>query len=335
MIYNGITYDVGTEYLPNIFSRTGLNSSIVRSDMDAIKNQLHCTTVRVYGKDVQLLIMASEIALDSGLDVWISPRLIDGNQQDTLEYLKKVAIEYQVLKEKYPKRELVFIVGCEMTIDMNCFVRGATLNERAKNLLKPIFFIKNIFGIKQPYQASFNQFLENAVETVLNEFMGKITYAAAIWEEVDWSIFDFISVNLYKASFNATYYPKKIGQMVRLGKPFIVSEFGCCSYEGAHNKGPTGHYVLDYSKRPPVFKEKCIRDETVQAEYITELLDIYNREKVTGAFIFDFYSQRYVYNENPEKDLDMASYAITKSTGENTWEPKESFRKVAEYFKNG
>jgi hypothetical protein len=71
-----------------------------------------------------------------------------------------------------------------------------------------------------------------------------------------------------------------------------------------------------------VFREKCIRNEKVQADYIGDLLQIYDQEKITGAFVFDFYSQHLTYNQDPEADFDKASYSITKSVGNNKWERK-------------
>jgi hypothetical protein len=332
MKYKGITYDIGTEYRSGEFSRNNLNESVVKSDMDVIKNSLYCNSIRIYGKDTPLLIMASEIALQYGLNVWISPRLINENETNTLLNLKDVANKFESLKNKYTDRELVFIVGGELTIDMNCFVAGATIHERVSNLVKPLFFIKSALGLKPKYQKSFNKFLKDASRVVREEFSGKVTYAGAIWETVEWNDFDFISINLYKASFNASTYEHKLRKAVSLGKPFIITEFGCCCYDGADKRGPTGYSVLDTSKVPPLFKEKCIRNEKVQSNYILELLQIYERENVEGAFIFDFYSQRNTYNRNPEYDFDMAGFSITKSIGENKWEPKDSFFKIAEYY---
>ena len=333
MKYKGITYDVGTEYSPNVLTRDNLNVDTVKSDMDAIKNKLNCNSVRIYGKDPETLILASEIALQYELNVWLSPRLISGNIENTLSYLKYIVSEFELLKSEYPNQELVFIIGGEMSIDMNCFVPGDTIHERIAKLAKPLFFLKNAIGIKPKYQKSFDQFLKDAVALVRKEFSGKVTYAGAMWEKVDWSDFDFVSMNLYKASFNKSFYNQILKKLASKGKPVIITEFGCCSYDGADQKGPTGYLVLDFSKTPPVFKEKCVRNEMVQADYILDLLQLYDKEKVTGTFIFDFYSQRHTFSSNPDNDYDMVSFGVTKSFGMNTWEPKGSFYKIAEHYK--
>ena len=140
------------------------------------------------------------------MNVWLSPRLINENIDNTLSYLKSVAIEFEKIKLNYPTQELVFIIGGELSLDMNCFMEGNTIYERIKNLAKPLFFIKGALGIKPKCQKSFDQFLKNAVSVVRKEFAGKVTYECAMWEKLDWSDFDFVSMNLYKASFNKTFY---------------------------------------------------------------------------------------------------------------------------------
>jgi hypothetical protein len=333
MKYKGITYDVGTEYIPSILTRDTLDEERIGFDMDAIRNKLNCNSVRIYGKEPERLILAAGIALKYDLEVWLSPRLIDGDIENTLIYLEDIAAKFELLKQKYPTRESVLIIGGELTTDMSSFVHGDSILERISNLLKPAFFVRNSLGIEAGYQKSFDKFLKDAVSMIRKKFSGKVTYASAMWEKVDWSDFDFISMNLYKASFNTSFHDKILRKLVSKRKPVIITEFGCGTFEGADSKGPTGYAVLDFSKIPPVFKEKCVRNEKVQADYIIDLLQTYDRENVAGAFVFDFYTQRFTYNNNPDKDYDKVSSSITKSMGNDIWEPKESFHRIAEYYK--
>jgi hypothetical protein len=62
---------------------------------------------------------------------------------------------------------------------------------------------------------------------------------------------------------------------------------------------------------------------------------------VDGAFIFQFVSQITPCSENSRNGLDMAGSSLVKyyDDGRNgttypdmTWEPKESFRAVADYY---
>ncbi|KUO70975.1 MAG: hypothetical protein APF81_13550 [Desulfosporosinus sp. BRH_c37] len=56
--------------------------------------------------------------------------------------------------------------------------------------------------------------------------------------------------------------------------------------------------------------------------------------------MFTFVSPTYPYNEKPLYDLDMASYSVVKTFGEQLgatykgmpWETKESFAAVADYY---
>lgn len=54
----------------------------------------------------------------------------------------------------------------------------------------------------------------------------------------------------------------------------------------------------------------------MQANYLIELLDIYNTEKVEGAFVITFVSPTYPYSQTPLFDLDMASYSVVRTVGE-------------------
>jgi hypothetical protein len=84
-----------------------------------------------------------------------------------------------------------------------------------------------------------------------------------------------------------------------------------------------------------------VRDESVQARELTDVLSILEGVGVEGAFVLTFVTPTLSYSEDSKHDLDMASYSLVKSYVEgkhgttypdNPWEPKESFRAVAEYF---
>lgn len=333
MKHKGISYDIGTEYIPGTLTRTELSPELIAKDMFEIKNNLNCNSVRIYGKEKQLLILASEIALRSGLNVWLSPRLINQDAETTIDIIRDIAVEVKILESKYTRQDIVFVVAAEASIDTKGFLVGETIYDRIQNIAKPSFFIKKALGIKPTYQKAFNGFLHNAVLTVRKNFSGKVTYAAAMWEIVDWTIFDFVSINLYKASFNKSFFSSTVKKMKSKGKPLAITEFGCCTYVGADKKGPTGYTVLDTTTNPPTFKEKCERSEKTQADYISDLLQTFEKEKVEATFVFDFYSQQYAFNVNADLDYDKASFSITKSVGPNKWEPKQSFGIISKFYK--
>ena len=115
-------------------------------------------------------------------------------------------------------------------------------------------------------------------------------------------------------------------------------EFGCCTYKGAEDKGGMGWAIVDWKKDRPILKGDYTRDEAVQANYLLELLAIFDGEDVFAAFVFTFVTYNYIYNDDPRYDLDMASYGIVRSMGNKgyyknlPWLPKKAFFEIGEYY---
>jgi hypothetical protein len=63
----GVFYDVGR--VMGFNWRPNFNPKIVRRELEIIKNDLHCNTVRIWGLDIDRLMATSEAALDMGLEV--------------------------------------------------------------------------------------------------------------------------------------------------------------------------------------------------------------------------------------------------------------------------
>jgi hypothetical protein len=101
-----------------------------------------------------------------------------------------------------------------------------------------------------------------------------------------------------------------------------------------------GWMVVDRDSTPWRLSEPLIRDEGVQARYLTEMLALFEEEGVEGAFVFTFVSPSYPSNADPRYDLDTASYSLVRTwpAGRNTtrsplpWEPKEAFHAVARCY---
>ena len=132
-----------------------------------------------------------------------------------------------------------------------------------------------------------NRFLE-ATTKIRIHFKGQLTYASGTWEKIDWGLFDVIGMDHYRASYNKSFYVKQLQGYYKFNKPVAVLEFGCCAYQGADDKGPMGWAITELVNGKRVIKGHHIRDENVQADYITELLDILKREELFGAFVFTF-----------------------------------------------
>ena len=72
------------------------------------------------------------------------------------------------------------------------------------------------------------------------------------------------------------------------GKPVAVTEFGCCTYQGAVDRGGLGWAISDQQAVPATLDGDYLRDEGEQVRYLHELLEIFESEGVHNAFWFTF-----------------------------------------------
>ncbi len=122
----------------------------------------------------------------------------------------------------------------------------------------------------------------------------------------------------------------------------MVTEVGLCGYRGAEDKGARGFMIVDGSNpRQLKLNDEYIRDEAMQARELVDMLKIIEASGAEGAFAFTFVTPALAYNEDPKFDIDMAGYGIVKSYPDGrhgatypdmTWEPKEAFKALAEYY---
>jgi hypothetical protein len=187
-------------------------------------------------------------------------------------------------------------------------------------------------------------FLARTVPLVGEKFGGKISYASLPFESVDWSLFDFVATDGgHRSAETAPYFRKSIQALVSQGKPVAITEFGCCTYRGAGNKGARADSIIEWvDGRAHQLDGMYVRDENEQAAYILELLQIFEAEKVDAVFVNTFARYDLPHREDPIKDLDLASGGIVKvyehEQGKTyagmPWEPKAAFYALAEYYKS-
>jgi hypothetical protein len=186
----------------------------------------------------------------------------------------------------------------------------------------------------------FNAFLAWAAAAVREQFHGQVTYASGPWESVDWQPFDIVSVDHYRDASNRDTYGEQLRGYFAHARPVVVTEFGCCTYRGAEDRGALGWTIAARAAQPPHLTEDVVRDEQVQVTYLTELLDILEDERVDGAFWYTFASFGYPHHADPHRDLDCASYGVVAVLdGERgttypdmPWEPKRAFYALAERY---
>lgn len=327
----GVDYDTGTNYgSGGRLSRPQWCYDLVTSDIRAIRHRLHANSIGIFGTQIDRIVQAAEIALDNDLQVWLQPRLIDGDRQQTLDHLAQAAEAAETLRSRAPT--LVLNVGCEFTIFSTGIVPGATHLERAARLASPRYW-----PMVPRYNRRLNNFLAEAADVARPRFGGRITYGSALWERVQWDRFDLIGLDYYRLRHNHTRYARNLRKFQRWGKPVVITEFGSGSYQGAAQKGPASHDIIDSSGPTPRLNGSYVRDEQVQARQLSELLDIYEAENVSGAFVFEFIEPYNPHSDDPRHDADMAGYGIVKVLpGDDHypyyWEPKAAFRTIADRY---
>lgn len=131
MKIKGMNYDIGIEFSSDYTSRSLFDAGIVHRELEIIKNDLNCNAVRIAGTDIDRLVIAAEDALKQGLEVWLSPHLHDKNEQETLDYTIRCAATAETLRKQWP--QLVFILGCELTLFMQGILQGKNVFERIGN----------------------------------------------------------------------------------------------------------------------------------------------------------------------------------------------------------
>src|SRR5262249_36368716 len=152
-------------------------------------------------------------------------------------YLVESAAAAEALRRRSP--HMVFVVGCELTFFMKGLVWGDTGMERIGAFMKPWRLLWSTVRLGS-FNTNFNRFPRRAAEAVRREFGGPLTYASGAWESVDWTPFDFVSVDYYRDAANEKSYRQNLRKYFAHGKPVVVTEFGCCTYQGAEGKGGYG-----------------------------------------------------------------------------------------------
>ena len=311
---------------------------IVEREMQIIRNDLHCTAVRITGGDVARLKMAATYAANAGLEVWISPFTTELTNDELLTFLADCADHAEGLRQQ--GAEVVMVTGSELSVFNQGFLPGDTFLQRLSTMATHPQRLELIANVSP----RINEFLGRAVQVVRERFGGKVTYASIHFEKVDWTPFDFIATDsAYRTRENAAAYAESIRSMVAQGKPVAIMEFGCARYVGAADRGGHGQEIVEWdlaTVTPLRLSGDYVRDETEPARYLRELLDIFHAEAVDTAFWYTFAAYYLPHRSDGRQDLDMASCGVVKvfdnrcgqSYPDMPWEPTATFAALAEYY---
>jgi hypothetical protein len=330
----GITYDTGFLNAGGS-TREAFDPEVVRRELRVIREDLHCTAVRVTGGDPDRLEVAATLAAEAGLEVWFSPFTCDLTTGELLDLLADCAGRAERLRRR--GAEVVFVTGAELSLFTVGFLPGDTLEERLGLLAAPA----RLRELLAELPARLDDFLGKAAALVRERFGGRLSYAAIPFERVDWTPFDLISVDAYRSAGVADRYRDNLRALVARGKPVAITEFGCATHRGAAAKGARGGMIVEWDGATPTRLDgDHARDEDEQAGYLRELLDVFDAEGVDTAFAYTFACWHLPHRDDPRQDLDMASYGVVKVLEDRpgraypgmAWEPKAAFAALADHY---
>jgi hypothetical protein len=323
----GINYDTGFGGAIGDRSRVGFDPEVVRRELAIIATDLHCDAVRISGDDPGRIELAAHAAVDAGLQVWFAPFPVDLTPAQLFPYFEQCARGAEKIRARDPRT--VLVLGCEMSLFCTGFVPGQFFPQRIQNAMNRAAWT----GFTP--ETDFNEMMTDIVALARNHFGGALTYASGEWEDIDWTPFDFAGVDLYRSAANADDFAAVVRKHAALGKPLVVTEFGCCTYRGAAEAGGMGWGIIDHTTTPRTVNGDYVRDESVQVDYFRELMDVFEAEGVHGAFWFTFAGYQAPFDPDPRRDLDMASYGavkMIKGVADLGWQRKAVFDAIATRF---
>ncbi|GAA2712825.1 abortive infection protein [Actinoplanes palleronii] len=318
----GVVYEVGETW----------SVHRMRRDIRAIRHDLHADSVKVTGSGVGKLTATAAEAVERGLHVWLEPTLGDRPEAEILDHLAETGRFAERLRRQGAGVHLS--VGCEFLLFVPGIVPGDTILERIENLQN---------GNVDPVEmiARLRRFTARAAGVGRSVFRGRLTYAAAEDEDVDWELFDIVGLDYYGYFPSQAGYLRDLRRHIRPGKPLAIMEFGTCTFEGAPERGGMGWDVVDYTKEPPEIIGDLQRSERTQARYLASALAAFEALNLYSALAFTFVTPESEHRPEPRYDLDMASYALVKPIRDRPgdpasdwhWEPKESFHTLARAYR--
>lgn len=336
MRIKGIVYDTG--FINNgITTKEKFDTNIIKREMHIIKNDLHCNAIRITGGDSNRLENAAALATSEGLEVWYCPFTCGLTIDELNSFLIDAAERAERLRTL--GAEVVFIAGSEISLFNKGIFNEETLAERLALITNPVKFREQLPQVQQKMKI----FLADVVQQIRQKFKGKISYASLPFEGVDWSLFDFIATDAgHRSAAIAPYFQKGIQTLVSQGKPVAITEFGCCTYRGAADTGARADWIIEWDNdgHASHLNNTYIRDEDEQANYLLELLEIFETEKVDAVFVNTLARYDLPHRADPIKDLDIASGGIVKvyedkqgkTYPDMPWEPKKSFYEISKFY---
>lgn len=337
----GINYEVGLKFHPeHKVDYEAINRNI-EGDLEDIK-EMGCDSVRVYGDSPENLMCAAKTALEKGLKVWLSPRLINGAEEETLELLLNIAEQAEILRQEYGD-SITLVIGNELMLDSRVAFEEEQYADRigrfkkfkalemAKKYLRLIALDK-VLPDTEKYKQRVQAFTIMLANETREKFHGQISYASLPDEDIDWEHFDIVGVNLYEDASNRGSYPKELQRYKSHGKPVAITEFGTAPFKGAGHLGGYAHSVIDWQRgklKAGLGFMPVLRDEKSQADYLERLIKMYEEHEIDAHFIFEYINWNTPHApEDPKRNLSTGSFGLTHLTPDGEKVKNEAYHRV-------
>lgn len=340
----GVCYDTGA-HPHGTSTRPDFDEAEVRRELEIIARDLHCTAVRITGGEPERLSVAAEAAAEQGLEVWFSPFLCQTTARQTGDLLLDCAERAERVRAQ--GAEVVLVAGAELSLFTHGFLPGDDLFARMEQLAQGALAGRPATeprGALREVPARLDDFFADLLPGLRAAFGGPIGYAATLYERIDWGPFDLVGVDAYRGRTGVDRYPDQLRALRVPGKRLAITEFGCCGYAGAGERGGKGWLIVDREADPQRLHPGYVRDEQEQVRYLRELLAIFDEVGVDSAFWFTFAGYPFPDRSaelGPDQDLDLASYGLVRVLGSGTgrrypglpWEPKAAFDALAACYR--
>jgi hypothetical protein len=322
----GMNYDTGFVSAGST-THEPFDPETVRRDLRVIRDELHCDAVRVTGGIQDRLELTARLAAEAGLEVWYCPFTNGLDRDGLLAFVLDGAERAERLRRSGAR--VVYLTGSEISMFTDGFLPGRDLAERMALFTDPMRMREAVPAAR----AAVHDFLAEAVPRVRERFGGPVGYASIPLEAVDWAPFDIIASDAgYRDATNAAAFPRSLAAAVGQGKPYAVTEFGCCTFRGAADvAGGAEPVTYDEHGRAAKLTAALERDEEGQARYLVDLLRDYEAGGVEAAFVYTFANRHLPTTDDPEHDFDLAARGIVRVLPDGSWTPKAAFHALAAY----
>ena len=365
----GIIYDTGMDFKIYNTKRRVTNNQI-KKEFEIIKNELNCNAIGFHGSDVNDMINASKMALETGLKVWLFPRFVDKDSRQTVELLLECAEKAEILRKEY--EDIVLGIGDELSVNCAAMFSGENYVQRVRRLSSYIRFKDiyiNIMGKNLPKWFLRDKSKDNIMKKHFSEFSNKnkIKEMSAIGKEIEkylkgkQKVLDKLVSDLVKASrknfkglitYSAGWWEDidwnvfdivGVGLYMEAGNWFTYDRFfrelktyGKPVVATEFGSATFKHASMYGGGAWQVFnKHEVERSEREQANHIKRQFELLKRAKVEGCFLYNFVDGTRIHVKKPKsykEDDDTGGYGIMKVLPDGTVKPKKAFHALRKCY---